>query len=138
MNFCRGSTLVETVTALALVATLAASVLTIQHRLLRARQDAVVRVDAATYADELLRDWFGRGELPRNAQGTIASNSSWRWRTVRVEQVAIGTERFDRMALEVWREGTHGPGESPSCRIEVIVAADEGAGDGAGRTHWMQ
>ncbi|MEM9109977.1 MAG: hypothetical protein AAGC72_08125 [Planctomycetota bacterium] len=74
--------LIEVTTSLAILGTLLVASILAKGRLTRQSTEALVRLDAAHAADQLMQDWWDSPEgMPRNGRGTLDSDTRFQWRT---------------------------------------------------------
>ncbi len=77
-----GLTLVEVIAATALLSSTLVGVLAAFSNINRQNKQAVLRMEAMEFADQLLFEWMSHAHgIPTEGSGPIVANKGWRWQT---------------------------------------------------------
>ncbi|MHB8974539.1 MAG: prepilin-type N-terminal cleavage/methylation domain-containing protein [Pirellulaceae bacterium] len=132
-NFCRrqGLTLIEVVTALALLSTLLVAMLVaFQKNAARIRSELTVR-EVAAGVDELLLEWARQGLYPPvQAEGQLPKIDGFTWETRVVSRQFRNTLGLDIVRLQVRAEqATHRSVPVISIELPVPAVSDQASAE---------
>lgn len=120
-------TLLETVAALALLASLLAGILAAKSAFVRQWSKANQRTAAVAAADKLLANWWLEPRLlPRSAEGEIAGSPSLLWRTRPISNAGIEQLGGQAVRLEIFSREPGGGSAAPlvaACTVDVVLPA---------------
>jgi type II secretory pathway pseudopilin PulG len=115
-------TLVEVVAGLALLATLAVSLVLAMSAHRRQMAQARRQLEAVEIADRLLTAWYASPTPPpRNEIGVaLGTSREWIWQTRPLRSEAIGMHLFEVVRLEVFPRDDYEP-RRPSSYVDILI-----------------